>query len=512
MKRKQSKSNKTIYILAGVFSGVGCILMVAFPELALNAADRGISLFLNSVLPSLLPFFICANFMIALGVPAIIGRYFEGLFRKLFRAPGASAFVFVISITSGYPMGAKLIGDMGRRGEISLMDGRRMLAFCTTSGPLFMLGTVGASMLGQSRAGVVIAVSHYAAALLNGLLFRVILDHSGTRLPQRGGWNEGGAQISTQRRPKADTAKNREIREGLLEEFTRCILSSFQTLGVICGYIVLFTLLTDFLQFSGALNLLDSVWQKGIAKGVLEMTVGAGSIASSTEISMVAKCALCSMLISFGGISITAQSISMLSGFNVGIWYYLRVKICHGLIALGLAFLIGPRLLAGSVSAGNFGGTEAVHALGSVYGMLFSIKMLGVVMVLFFVTCAVQNAIDSFRRGMEKRRLRKEKKAADKERRLEERAAARETDLKRRESERRRKEAERRHKEKEKERERERKQRERQEQREAGPAEKEKKKRAAKEKQAAAKEQKAAAKEKKTGAKKKQAAGKAKKA
>ncbi|WP_130863759.1 hypothetical protein [Bacilliculturomica massiliensis] len=401
-----------MYILAGVFSGVGCILMVVFPELALSAADRGLSLFLGSVLPSLLPFFICANFMIALGVPAVIGRYFEGLFRKVFRAPGSSAFVFVISITSGYPMGAKLIGDMGRRGEISVMDGRRMLAFCTTSGPLFMLGTVGASMLGQSAAGLVIALSHYGAALLNGLLFRILLGSGPQRLPQSGG------QISTQRFP----GKNSSEERGLLEEFTRCILSSFQTLGVICGYIVLFTLLTDFLQFSGALNVFGAAWQKGVAKGLLEMTVGAGSIAASQGISMVMKCALCSMLISFGGISITAQSISMLSGFDVGILYYLRVKIAHGMIAFFLALALGPRLLGEAVTTGNFGGPQTVKALGSFYSLLFSVKMVIMIVILFALTCAVQNAVDltirSHRRRVMKReenKIRREEAARQRE-------------------------------------------------------------------------------------------------
>ena len=48
----------------------------------------------------------------------------------------------------------------------------RMLSFCSTSGPLFMLGTIGAGMFYAPAAGAVIALSHYAAALLNGLAFR----------------------------------------------------------------------------------------------------------------------------------------------------------------------------------------------------------------------------------------------------------------------------------------------------------------------------------------------------
>ena len=379
------------FLLAGVFSGVGCILMVAFPRLALAAADKGLSLFLNSVLPSLLPFFICANFMIALGVPAVLGRCFERFFRAVFHAPGASAFVFIISITSGYPMGAKLIGDMGRRGEISAAEGKRMLAFCTTSGPLFMLGTVGAGMLLHSGAGAVIALSHYLAALLNGLLFRVFCDRS-----ERG--NRPEAILSNRTAGTGVRAALPLPRTGrLLEAFTSSILSAFQSLGVICGYIVLFTLATDFLDHSGVLAFLGADWQRGVFKGLLEMTVGAQAISESGGLSLTMKCAFCSMLISFGGISIAAQSASMLADFPVSTGYYLCTKLTHGAIAFSLAMLLGPRMLgqaAAETGAFSEGVRSAETHLGNAYSTFFSLKMMAVVLALFFLLSAVQSRAD----------------------------------------------------------------------------------------------------------------------
>jgi hypothetical protein len=98
MKRNKKR---TVYILAGALSCIGCLVMMAFPSIALNAARKGIALWASSVLPALLPFFICANFMTALGLPAQIGRILERPFRNLFGAPGVSAFVFSVSITSG---------------------------------------------------------------------------------------------------------------------------------------------------------------------------------------------------------------------------------------------------------------------------------------------------------------------------------------------------------------------------------------------------------------------------
>jgi sporulation integral membrane protein YlbJ len=349
--------------------------MMAFPSIALTAAQRGIALWASSVLPALLPFFICANFMTALGLPVYIGRIFERPFQKLFGAPGISAFVFTVSITSGYPMGAKLIGDFGRIGSITGSEAKRMLTFCSTSGPLFMLGAVGAGMLGSPAAGAVIAVSHYLGALLNGLLYRILSpDHS------------------CQKKEAPGTSA---IRKGtLLDLFTESMITSFRALGIICGYIVLFMMITDFLQFSGILNAFQSDWSKGLVKGCLEMTVGCSSVSGVGDLTLQYQCVLCTFLISFGGLSVYAQSMSMLAGLKIGSRYYLLTKLFHGLLGGVIAWLLGPVILGPeTVSAGFFGREEIISSLGFFYQLLFSTKMVIMVVFLFLFTILVDRAI-----------------------------------------------------------------------------------------------------------------------
>ena len=359
---------KTIYILAGAVSCIGCLVMMAFPSIALNAAQKGISLWASSVLPALLPFFICANFMTALGLPFYIGRIFERPFQNLFGAPGISAFVFSVSITSGYPMGAKLIGDFGRNGSITGREAKRMLTFCSTSGPLFMLGAVGAGMLSSPAAGAVIALSHYLGALLNGLLYHVA--------------------SPDKPKPRQEISGRTPIRKGtLLDIFTDSMITSFRALGIICGYIVLFMLITDFIQFSGILDCFRSSWSRGFIKGCLEMTVGCSSIAESGELTLRYQCILCSFLISFGGLSIYAQSMSMLTGLNIGSFYYLLTKLSHGLLAGLVAWLIGPVIIDfNALPAGAFGNAEIISRLGFFYQLLFSSKMVIMIVFLFLFT------------------------------------------------------------------------------------------------------------------------------
>lgn len=361
-------------MLAGALSCIGCLVMMAYPSIALNAAQKGISLWASSVLPALLPFFICANFMTALGLPAYIGKVFEKPFQKLFGAPGVSAFVFTVSITSGYPMGAKLIGDFGRTGAISRSEAKRMLTFCSTSGPLFMLGAVGAGMLASPAAGAVIALSHYLGALLNGLLYRFLSPE-----PSR---SHG----------KSSTVS---VRKGtLLDIFTESMITSFRALGIICGYIVLFMMITDFLQFSGMMNALRADWGRGLLNGCLEMTVGCSGIAQSAGLTLFYQCILCTFLISFGGLSVYAQSMSMLAGLNVGSIYFLIIKLTHGLLAGLVAWLLGPVILnADTALTGAFGREEIISGLGFFSQLLFSSKMVIMIVFLFLLTILIDKAI-----------------------------------------------------------------------------------------------------------------------
>lgn len=373
--RRTRSSRKKIYISAGV-SCIGCLIMMAFPSVALDAARRGIALWASSVLPALLPFFICANFMTALGLPAHIGRIFEVPFQKLFGAPGVSAFVFAVSITSGYPMGAKLIGDLGRRKEITRSEAQNMLAFCSTSGPLFILGAVGAGMLASSAAGAVIALSHYLGALLNGLLCSI---------------------FASERSPAPSQAIPAEMglkKGSLLDLFTDSMMAAFRSLGIICGYIVLFMMITDFIDLVGVLEYIHTDYGRNLVKGILEMTVGCSGIAASGDLNLLYQCMFCAFIISFGGLSVYAQSMSMLAGLKISTAYYIAVKVSHGLLAAAIAWFIGPPILGReALEAISLSKEGIVSGLGFFSQLLFSTKMVIMIVILFVLTILLEKLL-----------------------------------------------------------------------------------------------------------------------
>jgi len=116
--------------------------LVLFPDTALEAAKDGMNLFLNVVLPSLLPFFILSEIMLGLGVVHFIGVLFEPLMRPLFNVPGEGAFVLSMGLAAGYPMDAVITARF-RKGELcTRSEGERMLAFSNTADPVLTLLTV----------------------------------------------------------------------------------------------------------------------------------------------------------------------------------------------------------------------------------------------------------------------------------------------------------------------------------------------------------------------------------
>ena len=80
--------------------------IVSFPNESILAAKKGLSIWVNVLIPSLLPFIIGANLVVDLKVVDIIGYIINPFTKFIFNVSGKSALVFVISTVSGYPVGA----------------------------------------------------------------------------------------------------------------------------------------------------------------------------------------------------------------------------------------------------------------------------------------------------------------------------------------------------------------------------------------------------------------------
>lgn len=295
------------WIIVGAFGF--CVLMVCFPDITAEASKKGIGLWYGAVVPTLFPFLIMTNFIKG-----------TGSVRKI----PAKVYPFVMAILSGYPMGARIAGDYYRDGVIDSQKLKDILSYSMVTGPAFLIGAVGISFYQSSRLGYILAISHYLGALLNGMVL------SGLHITKAAVF-KGGAQGKTGRGESQFDGKSYS------EILTDSILDSFRTIGIVLAYLMMFMILTDLLQFSGALQTFGESWGSGLVKGLLEMTVGCSSI-SLCQASLKTKFVLTSFLISFGGMSVIGQSMSMLRNCQVTLGEVIKIKCCHGIISGILSF------------------------------------------------------------------------------------------------------------------------------------------------------------------------------
>jgi uncharacterized membrane protein len=77
----------------------------------------------------------------------------------------------------------------------------------------------------------------------------------------------------------------------------------------------------------------------------------------------------------------------MLSGLRIGAGFYLFSKLSHGMLAALIAWLIGPMVLGSeAITTGSFGREEIVSSLGFFSQLLFSTKMVIMIVILFLIT------------------------------------------------------------------------------------------------------------------------------
>ncbi len=277
------------------------ICMVAAPSKFINCALDGISAWAFNVLPSVLPFMFFTKILSTLDFMPKLVKPLAPISNKLFKTPPLSMYVFIMAVLSGYPVGAKMVADLYMQGKISKQDAFRMTSFCSTSGPMFIIGAVGIGMFSSAKIGYVLFVSHVLGAILNGILFRKI------KIP-----------AETENQNKNVFKNNKGDLGEIVSSSTLAILS------VGCIITIFFIVIECF-------SPIFSLFPKTVSaflQGVIEITKGCLELSALP--SKFLSAVLTSFVVSFGGISTILQSVTMLSKLKMPVKIFVIQKLCHG--------------------------------------------------------------------------------------------------------------------------------------------------------------------------------------
>ena len=387
---KNSKNKIITIIILAI-----CFVFILNPSVYSKSCLNAISVWALNVLPMLLPFFIFTRIIVLICPPK--KSVLDKPFKKFYNTPNGSFLIFFLSVISGYPMGAKLISNMYENKYIDNDDALSTLSFCSISGPMFMIGTVGVSIFHSYKAGLIIMIANLLASIFNGLIFRkrikskqiynkkednnflkgsnLQIKNVDLALNREKNLNKTDKikDINTEK----DRIENRFIKENLEDKTNEnkekkieqnsdnknessniladSVYDSLNSILIVGVYIMLSFLIIDLLKnigfisnvasaICGVFNITDKQnVMESVLSGLVEITRGNIDLAT-TNISLQAKTIISSGLIGFGGISVLMQSSAFIKNLNLPINSIVTQKVCQGLLstlfAIPLSFLV----------------------------------------------------------------------------------------------------------------------------------------------------------------------------
>lgn len=339
------------------------VLMALFPDAALQSALRGLTIWWDVLFPSLFPFFVISEILLGFGVVHLIGTLLDPLMRPLFRIPGAGGFVAAMGYISGYPVGAKLTAKLWEQKMVNREEGERLVAFTTSSDPIFLIGAVSIGFFHDPRIGLILALAHYGGGFIVGLLMRF---HGGRNSKQSTDLLQL-SQTKTSRLKAAlhamHAAREQDGRDlGTL--LRQSIHSSLQLIIVVGGLVVFFSVFLELWTRAGvmpalteAIRLLLSLFgmpeslSTATVGGLFEVTLGAQYAGEAgSDIPLPFKTAAAAFILSWGGLSVHAQIISILNSTNLRYYPFLIARLIHGFIAAAAVLLLWNITMGSAIS------------------------------------------------------------------------------------------------------------------------------------------------------------------
>ena len=297
--------------LSALSIGTIILILLDAPRAILYATDA-MTLCFEVIVPTLFPFFVCANILIYSGVCETLSKAFTFCMRPLFNVSPVGSSAFILGIISGYPLGAMTAGELYKNSYITKTEAERLLSFCNNSGPLFILGSIGVAMYGNIRYGVILYAIHILSSIIVGIAFRFYK------------YRDYIAPDITLSQPQKNYG----------EVFNIALQNSIQTILTVCGAVIIFSmasrLFLDLIPMSPTVD--------AFVSGLMEFVTGTVKISNLT-IPIAKKLILSSAIVGFAGLSVHVQVIAVIAKYELSLIPYFMGKIMHGIVSFALIYL-----------------------------------------------------------------------------------------------------------------------------------------------------------------------------
>ena len=212
---------------------------------------------------------------------------------KIFKNP--SIYVFIMSLISGTPSSAYIIGNLYKNKSINYKTANNLLLFSYFSNPLFLY-TILNNIFFNKYITIKIILVHYLSNLIIFLFNIKQLDNS---LPNCS-----------------------NLKYNIAESIKKSINTNLVVLGTICFYLIISNIIITLIPTNYYISIL--------IRGFLEITQGLNSLINfKTPFKQV----ITTVILSFGGLSIHTQVKCILDEYQLDYKYFLKGRIIQTIIA-----------------------------------------------------------------------------------------------------------------------------------------------------------------------------------
>lgn len=285
-------------------------LLLRYPTQALEYASTGLLLWFQKMIPTLLPFMIISGIMVRMNLTGRFARFFHPLFHRIWGTSLNGSYVILMGMLCGFPMGARVIGELCHAGRLSEKEGSFLLAFCNNIGPIYFISFV-MSTLSLSGNYIPFLIM-YGVPLCYGCFLHFINIIKETSIRTK---TADSTHAESDRTSFLHAASGFATTPSILEAVDDSVVSGLIGIGKLGGYMIFFNLLNIMLlPFSSLPEMFLS-----FCNCMLEITSGI-SHAGTGGLYMIL------ILLPFGGLSCMAQTYSMIKDTGLSISNYFMHK------------------------------------------------------------------------------------------------------------------------------------------------------------------------------------------
>lgn len=253
-------------------------------DIVSNTVISSFYIWFNTLVPSMFPMFVTSEILINANFVLYIPRFITNFFMRIFNVSKEAVLTILISLIAGFPNNALAIRTSFDAGFISRGECEHLLYICHFANPLFVLETVGVFYLKNNIYGVIILVSNIISSFIIGIILR-------------------RRNIPTNNKYISKKVNCQSFGTLLSNSIKKSVNTLLMISGVIASFLIVSSLICYIFNFNDYI--------RTFIYGLFEMTMGIRSL-SLLNILDIYKVMLSSVILSFGGLSIHLQVISIL--------------------------------------------------------------------------------------------------------------------------------------------------------------------------------------------------------